>query len=79
MYVYSGSLTGLAGLAPSCGDTFGSGRDASAGGGQAHRRHTRCHLGWGGQLQKCDVIVEVLGIVVGVSDGLDEEESINSE
>lgn len=71
------SLTGLAGLAPPSGDTSGSIGDVGAGGGQAHRRHTGCHLNWGGQLQKGDVIVEVLGIVVGVTDGLDGEVGIN--
>lgn len=60
----------MAGLAPPSGDTSGSRGDAGAGGGQAYRRHTGCHLHWGGQPQKGDVIVEVLGVVVGVSDGL---------
>lgn len=59
----------MAGLAPPSGDTSGSRGDAGAGGGQAYRRHTGCHLHWGGQPQKGDVIVEVLGVVVGVSDG----------
>lgn len=69
----SRSLTGLTSPAPPSGDTFGSSRDVSAGGCQAHRGHTGCHLYWGGQLQKGDVIIEVLGVVVGVSDGLDIE------
>ena len=64
-------------LAPSSGDTRGSRRDAGAGGGQAHGGHTGCHLHWGGQPQKGDVIVEVPGVVVGVSDGLDGEMRIN--
>lgn len=71
------SLTALAGLSPPSGDTCGSRGDAGAGGGQAHRRHTGCHLYWGGQLQKGNVIVEVLAVVVGVSDGLNGEASIN--
>lgn len=71
------SLTGLARPAPPTGDTFGSRWDAGAGGGQAHRGHTGCHLYWGGQPQKGDIIVEVLGVVVRVSDGLDGEVSIN--
>lgn len=67
----------MAGPAPAGGDTFVSRGDAGARGGQAHRGHTGCHLYWGRQLQKGDVIVEVLGVVIGVSDGLDGEVSMN--
>lgn len=71
------SLTGLAGPAPPSGDTCGSRGDAGAGGGQAHRRHTAVELCWGRQLQKGDVVIEVLGVVVGVRDGLDGEVNVN--
>lgn len=63
-------FTGLAGSAPSSGHTCGSRWDAGAGGSQTHRRDARCHLSGGCQLQESDVIVEVLAVVVGVSDGL---------
>lgn len=64
------SLTSLSGPAPSSGDTSGSGGDAGAGAGQTHRRHGPGYLNWRGQLQKGDVVVEVLGVVVGMRDGL---------
>lgn len=63
-------LTSLAGPAPTSGDTFSSRGDVGRAGGQAHRRHTGVHLHWGWQLQKGDVIVEVLGVVIWVRDGL---------
>lgn len=66
----SWSLTGRTSPAPSSGDTFGSRGDAAGGGGQAHRRHAGGELRWGRQLQQGDVIVEVLGVVVWVTDDL---------
>lgn len=72
-------LTGLPRPAPSSGDTFGSRGDASAGGGQAHRGDASCHLHWGGQPQKGDIIVKVVGIIGGVSDGLNGEVRMNDK
>lgn len=72
-------LTGLPRPAPSSGDTFGSRGDASAGGGQAHWGDAGCHLHWGGQPQKGDIIVKGVGVVVGMSDGLDGEVRMNNK
>ena len=63
-------LTGLAGLAPAGGDAAGASGGVAAGGCQTHGGNAGRHPGWGGQPQQGDVIVEVLGIVVGMSAGL---------
>lgn len=68
----------MTGPAPSSGDTLGSRWDVGAGGGQAHRGHTRINLHWGGELQEGDVIVEVVGVVVRVTDGLCREMTTKS-
>lgn len=62
------ALTCESSFAPASGYTECASRNIRR--GQAHRRHTVGQLSWRGELQKGDIIVKVLTVVVGVCDGL---------
>lgn len=63
-------LTCSTSFAPARGYTACTSRNIAIRRGQAHGRHTVSQLSWRGKLKQGDVIVEVLAVVVGVSDGL---------
>ncbi len=68
-------FTGGSSSAPSGGDTTSAGGDAGGGGSQTHRRDAGRQLGWRGQFEQSDVIVEGVSVVVRVADGLQLEEN----
>ncbi len=68
-------FTGGSSSAPSSGGTKSARGDAGGGGSQTHRRDTGRQLGWRGQFEQSDVIVEGITVVVRVADGLQWEEN----
>lgn len=66
-------FTGGSSFAPSSGDAASARGDTGGGGSQTHRRDTGRQLGWRGQFQQGDVVVEVLTVVVRMGDGLQWE------
>ncbi len=68
-------FTGGSRSAPSSGDAKSAGGNAGGGGSQTHRRDAGRQLGWRGQFEQSDVIVEGVSVVVRVANGLQWEEN----